>query len=149
LKCLPLDREKSTEGLFAPLFDTVADALKTEPLLPCIGRTYASATNARLSRTQDLRDLFQPEQLAALDGLSEPLAWLSEAITADRTPQLRHYLLHELDVSELTPDSLLPRLTRPFLESQADSWIVKLYEWAGCEFRHRSLSGWPIPGMVG
>jgi hypothetical protein len=44
--------------LFAPLFDTVVNALKTEPLLPCVGRTYASAANARLSRTQECGDFF-------------------------------------------------------------------------------------------
>src|SRR5262249_59146600 len=68
-----------------------------------------------------------PEQLAALEGASEPLAWLGEGITADRTPELRRYLLHELRVPELTPESLLPRLTGPFLESQPDEWIVQLY----------------------
>jgi hypothetical protein len=128
LKCLPLDREKFAEGLFAPLFDTVSEALKQEALLPCVGGTYASATNSRLSRTQDLRELFQGDQLAALEGLSEPLSWLGETITADRAPELRHYLLYELDVSELTPESLIPRLTKPFLESQPDAWIVKLYK---------------------
>ena len=127
LKCLPLERAKFANGLLSPLFDTVADALKSEPLLPCLGRSYAPASQARLSRTRDLRDLFAPDQLAALYESSAPLQWLSEGITADRTPELRHYLLHELDVTEVTPESLLPRLSRPFLEQQPDSWIVKLY----------------------
>jgi len=110
----PMRRSSRSEGRFAPWFDIVSNALKTEPLLPCVGQTYASAANARLPGTQDLRDLFQPKQLAALDGTTEPLAWLSEGITADRTPELRQYLLHELDVAELTPDFAVAALDGPF-----------------------------------
>ena len=43
---------------FAPLFDTVVNALKTDLLLACVGRTYASAANARLSRTQECENFF-------------------------------------------------------------------------------------------
>ncbi|WP_407150450.1 DUF3883 domain-containing protein [Bradyrhizobium sp. ORS 86] len=127
LKCLPLDREKFSSGLLATLFETVKDALKSEPLLPCIGRSYAPASNVRLSRTQELRELFEPTQLADLYQSKAPLQWLSEGITADRTPELRQYLLAELGVPEVTPESLLPRLTSSFLEQQPDAWIVKLY----------------------
>ena len=131
LKCLPLDREKFSSGLLATLFETVKNALKSEPLLPCIGRSYAPASNVRLSRTQDLRDLFEPAQLADLYQSKAALQWLSEGITADRTPELRRYLLEELEVPEVTPEALLPRLTSSFLEQQPDAWIVKLYSFLG------------------
>ena len=127
LSCLPLDREKFSSGLFAGLFETVKNALNSEPLLPCIGGNYAPASDVRLSRTQDLRELFEPAQLADLYQSKAPLQWLSEGITVDRTPELREYLLDELEVPEVTPESLLPRLTSSFLEKQSDVWIMKLY----------------------
>jgi Domain of unknown function (DUF3883) len=127
LRCMPLDREKFSSSLLVTLFETVKNALKSEPLLPCVRRSYAPAFNVRLSRTQELRELFKPAQLAELYQSKEPLQWLDEEITADRTPELRRYLLEELEVPEVTPDSLLPRLTRAFLERQSDSWVVKLY----------------------
>lgn len=127
-RALPLERAKFSDGLMAPLFTKVADALKAEPLLPTSEGGYAAAANARLSRTQDLRDLFQPGQLASILDSSAELSWLSADITADRTPELRQYLMRELEVSELTPESLLPRLNQVFLESQPDDWIVRLYE---------------------
>ena len=34
----------------------------------------------------------------------------------------------ELDVDEVTPGSIIPRLDRDFLESQSDGWILRLYE---------------------
>jgi len=128
LRCLPLEREKFMGGLLWPLFERVTRALKNGALLPCSDGSYASAADVRLSRTQDLRDLFQPDQLGAILEAEKPIKWLSADITADRTPALRQYLIHELGLSEQTPDSLLPSLTASFLEAQPDDWIVRLYE---------------------
>jgi hypothetical protein len=128
LKCLPLERAKFTGDLLAPLFDRVVEALSNEALLPCSDQTYASAADVQLSRTQDLRDLIQPEQLGMLLARKSPVKWLSSDITADRTPALRQYLLHELKLSEQTPEMLLPRLDKSFLQAQPDEWIIRLYE---------------------
>src|SRR5690606_6330794 len=49
-------------------------------------------------------------------------------ITRDTASTLRNYLLNELTVTELTPESILPRLTKQFLEAQPDEGILKLYE---------------------
>jgi hypothetical protein len=127
-RTLPLERAKFSDGLLAPLFTRVAAALKAEPLLPTSDGGYAAAGSARLSRTQDLRDLFLPAQLASLLETDAGTRWLSADITADRTPELRQYLIRELGVIEVTPESLLPRLNQTFLERQPDNWIVKLYE---------------------
>ena len=35
--------------------------------------------------------------------------------------------MDELDVHEVTPEWLVPRLTKTFLEAQPDEWIEKLY----------------------
>ena len=103
LRCLPLDRSKFSAGLLAPLFDRVIRALQTEALLPCSDMTYASAADVQLSRTQDLRDLFHPDQLGELLGAEKPVKWLSPDITADRTPALWRYIIHELKRSVQTP----------------------------------------------
>ena len=128
LRCLPLEREKFSDGLLAPLFERVKRALRSDALLPCSDGSYASAADVRLSRTQDLRDLFQPDQLGTILEAEKPIKWLSADITADRTPALRQYLIYELGLSEQTPESLLPKLDAVFLQAQPDDWIVRLYE---------------------
>ena len=132
LQCLPIERAKYPESsMFAPLFDAVRSALASEPLLPRAVGGWTAAKNARLARTQELRELFDSKQLAALLDAPEEVHWLSGDITRDTASTLRNYLLYELKVSELTPELVLPRLTKQFLEVQPDEWILKLYEFLG------------------
>lgn len=129
LRSLPLDRGKFGEWtMFAPLFNNVRAALTSEQLLPTHDGAHAAASSARLARTQELRDLFDAKQLAGLLGIPGDVAWLTSDISQDRTPELRQYLMTELRVAEVTPDSVIPRLTRVFLEAQPDEWINRLYE---------------------
>lgn len=86
-----------------------------------------AASRAKLARTQDLRELFSPEQVAQLFG-GEISAWLTDDITQDRAPEIRHYAVHELGITEVTPATIISRLTREFLEIQSDDWILRLYE---------------------
>lgn len=128
LRCLPLDREKFPEGaMFAPLFEAVRRALAEEVLLPRYGGGHVSARQARLARTQDLRELLSPGQITLLGAQSE-LAWLSGDISQDRTPDLREYLIEELEIEEIRPESLLPKLRVAFLKAQPDEWVLRLYE---------------------
>jgi hypothetical protein len=128
LRCLPLDREKFPEGsMFAPLFDAVRQALTEEPLLPRFDGGYVASSQAKLARTQDLRELFNPEQVASLFG-TEVSAWLSGDITQDRAPEIFQYVMRELGITLVTPMTLVPRLSGEFLEAQTDDWILRLYE---------------------
>ena len=128
LRSLPLDADHFPHGSrFAPLFAAVREALMNEPLLPRYKGGYAAARGALLARTQDLRDLIGPGQLADLYERDHEIVWLSEDITVDRTPDIRTYLIDELDLDEITPEWLLPRLTRALLEAQPDEWIERLY----------------------
>jgi hypothetical protein len=128
ISCLPLDRAKfPDESMFAPLFNAVRTALDSKPLLPAFGDGHIPANRAKLARTQELRELIDAKQLGALFGLRAELSWLHGDITPDRTPELRQYLMTELNVSEVTPEVLFSKLTKPFLEKQSDPWIVKLY----------------------
>lgn len=129
LQTLPIDRSSFPEGsMFAPLFEAVTHALATEPLLPRAEGGWATASNARLARTQELRELFDAKQLAALLGATGEVHWLSGDITRDTAAVLRQYVLTELKISELTPEMVLPRLDKSFLEAQPDAWILRLYE---------------------
>ena len=128
LRSLPLDASRFRQGSrFAPLFSAVRETLRKDPLLPLHSIGYAPAEKAKIARTQDLRDLIGPKQLADLFQSDQELVWLSEDITIDRTPDLRTYLMNELDVHEVTPEWLVPRLTGEFLGAQPDEWIERLY----------------------
>ena len=132
LQSLPIERTKCPEGsMFAPLFDAVRTTLVSKAFLPHVGGGWTAARNARLARTQELRELFDSKQLAALLGAPEEVHWLSGDITRDTASTLRNYLLYELKVPELTPEQVLPRLNKEFLEAQPDEWILKLYEFLG------------------
>jgi hypothetical protein len=128
LRCLPLEATKFGEDSMFRLFEVTKKALLSEPLLPRFDRGYIAAKSARLARTQELRELFSPAQLARLFGKQDELVWLTGDITQDRAPEIRRYLIDELEVDELTPDTIVPKLTGNFLKSQSDPWIVKLYE---------------------
>ncbi len=144
LRCLPLDRAKFPEGaMFAPIFEGARSALAAEALLPRHGGGHLPAKQARLARTQELRELLSPAQLTALLGAQTELAWLDGAISQDRTPDLRDYLIEELQVEEVRPETILPKFTAQFLEAQPDEWVRRLYEFLGDQkalhFRAREL----------
>ena len=128
IQCLPLDASRFRENSrFAPLFIKVREVFSDEQLLPQYGGGYVSAHKAKLARTQGLRDLISSEQLSTLFDSEHNLVWLSEDITSDRTPEIYEYIKNELDVNEVTSETLIWRLTAQFLESQHDEWIEKLY----------------------
>lgn len=130
LRCLPLDRAKFPEGsMFAPLFSAAHAALTSEPLLPSSLGGHVAARNGKLARTQELRELLSPAQLFAMFGAGAgEMAWLSGDISQDRTPELRQYLMRELAITEVTPETIPSKLDAPFLRAQTDEWIVRLYE---------------------
>jgi hypothetical protein len=113
--------------MFAPLFAAAKQALFEEPLLPRYAGGYTAGGSAALARTQELRDLFTPKQLGALSGDWGELAWLSADITQDRNAELRRYLMQELNIREVTPETIIPRLDRTFLEAEPDQWVLQLY----------------------
>lgn len=128
LRCLPLDRRKFPQASrFAPMFDAVRQAFHNEALLPTFDGGHVAAPQAKLARTQELRELFSPEQIAALFGV-DAAAWLSDDITETKTPDIRQYLMRELSIDEIRPERLLPNLSKPFLEAQEDDWVLRLYE---------------------
>jgi len=129
LRALPVDGSKFGEGtLLAPMFDSARNALRAEAFIPRFGGGYVRAGEAKLARSQELRELLGPAQLSDLMQAGHPLGWVTEEVTQDRTPELRQYMMRELDISEIRPEDIVPLLTKEFLEKQPDSWIVSLYE---------------------
>ncbi len=140
LRCLPLDAGKfGDRSLFAALFSGTKEALSAELLLPRNDSGYAAAPDARLGRTRELRDLFNVSQLTAIYGEDQRVAWLLGSITQDRTPELRDYLMRELNVPETTPEDIVRRLDYAFLEDQSDEWIQKLYVFLNSQTALRRL----------
>lgn len=128
LHCLPLDRQKFPQGSrFAPMFNAVWQAFQDEALLPTFDGDYVVSSQAKLARTQELRELFSPKQIAALFDAGVA-TWLSGDITQDRAPEVLQYLTRELDIDVVTPVKLIPALTKSFLETQSDEWVLRLYE---------------------
>ena len=126
LNCLPLDSPYL--DMCIPIFDATKDILSSEPALPRLDGGYTSAPRSRLGRAQELRRLFAPNQLAALYDCDHEVDWLSGDITQDREPRIRSYLIRELEIDEVDFLAMVRKLTRSFLESQSNQWILELYE---------------------
>jgi hypothetical protein len=129
LRSLPIDKARfGPTNMFSPIFEHVRAILAVEPLLPRFDAGHTVTLKARLARTQELRELLSPRQLGRLFDKKHELTWLSGEITADKTPELRKYLTEDLSIQEVTPEMILPKLTKAFLEAQSPDWVRRLYE---------------------
>ena len=125
---LPLNKADFAEGsMFEPIYQNVAKALRSQPLLPTNETSWVTSGRAALARGQGLRELVDSHQLSNVISAETPLEWLSGDITRDRTPALRSYLISEHKVKEIQPEIFLDRVTKKFLEAQSDEWISRLY----------------------
>lgn len=128
LETLPIRTADFPEdSIFYPIAKSVRNALAEQDLLPCADGSFVSAKKAKLARGGDLRKLLNQEQLSLLFQSSRTVKWLVGDITQDRTPDLRSYLISELDVEEVTPDGFARRIDRPFLSDQSDDWFFDFY----------------------
>src|SRR5450755_723223 len=127
LSLLPI-RKDHIPVLFQPLYDQVLLTLKQYPLLPTADGIFARATQVKLARSADLRELVNDQQLSALYSTSpSPLYWLPSEITADRMPDIYRYLTKDLEVETVDPEAFVRKLDKSFLEKQTDEWLVKLF----------------------
>jgi len=126
LSLLPIHKD-NIPPLFRPLYEQVLQTLKRYPLLPTADGMFAKATEVKLARSAELRDLINNQQLSSLYGTSTSLHWLSSEITIDKMPDLHQYLNKELKIEFMDPESFVRRLKTSFLEKQSDEWLLKLY----------------------
>lgn len=130
LEALPIRMDDFPEdNMFYPIVVSVRNALQNEDLLPADDGSFVSAKKSKLARGADLRELINQDQLRQLSQSVEEIKWLTGEITQDKTPDLRSYLIKELDVEEVTPDGFSRKISRPFLLGQLDDWIMKFYRY--------------------
>ena len=145
LLALPLDAARfPAESMFRPLFDSVGEALTTEALVPVAGGGYGVAVDLELADGAEMHELLDPDQLGALCGAGRGVWFADEAITEHLTPVLWRYLREEIGIDEVTPADVISRVTREFLQAQADEWITRFYVFL---FTHPSL--WRAPRLEG
>lgn len=116
---------------FHPIAEKVRKALKNYDLLPANDGTFVSAQNAKVARSIELRNLLNYEQLTLLFKSKEKIKWLAGDITHDLTPNLRNYLIKQLDVEEVRPEKFIDLITEDFIENQDDKWIIDFYSFLG------------------
>jgi hypothetical protein len=126
LSLLPI-REDNIPGLFLPLYDQVLQLLEQHPILPTADGMFAKATEVKLARGVDLRELLDKQQLSLLCRAQFPLHWLPTEITADRMPDFYRYLRRNLQIEEIDPEAFVRKLDMPFLKQQTDEWLKKFY----------------------
>ncbi len=128
LEALPIQEDSFPRGgMLRPLFDQVKNVLLNEPLLPAADGSGVTARNAKLARGAWLRSILSDGQLTQLYDSGTSLKWLVGAITEDKMPVLRTYLIGELDVEEVSPEVFARRVSEAFFSLQTDSWMTKLY----------------------
>jgi hypothetical protein len=128
LETLPLNEADFPQGsIFRPIFDDLVALFREEPLLPAGDGTFVRASEAKLARTAELRELFNGALLHELfpsDGL---VRWITGEVTLARNPVLYRYLTNVLKIEELTPESVTRLLKEDFLRARSDEWMVSFY----------------------
>jgi hypothetical protein len=128
LETLPIRTEDfSDDSMFYPIVESVRNALIEKELLPADDGSFVSAGNTKLARGAELRKLLSQAQLCQLFQSPVTMKWLAGDITQDRTPELRTYLINELDVEEVTPEGLARKIGHSFLTDQTSEWFIDFY----------------------
>jgi hypothetical protein len=128
LQALPLEEARFPAGsMFRPLFDAVGEILTAEAMIPVAGGGYGVAVDLELAGGAGVPELLDPDQLGALCGAGRPVRFADASITEHLAPALWRYLRDEIGIDEVTPAEVVARVTREFLEAQADEWITRFY----------------------
>ena len=130
LNTLPIDTEHFTEEstMFRPIYEKVKEKLSSEEeaLLPTYDDSFATANQAFIARGKDLRLLLSGQQLDLLFE-RKGSKWLDENITEDKTPELRRYLINELEIEEVDPELFARAFNEEFIYNQSDQWVISFY----------------------
>ncbi len=146
LQCLPTKElnKYPDQWMFRSLHENVRKTFEQGEYLPTDREgEYASANNALLACGEKLRPLFQSNMLEIIWG--SPKKWLSGEITTDKTPDLRQYLLKELEVKEVDPWDIIGRLTDSFFQQQTLEWARKFFLYAAEHEQKFALRSKNIP----
>ncbi|MHA1381982.1 MAG: sacsin N-terminal ATP-binding-like domain-containing protein, partial [Candidatus Helarchaeota archaeon] len=125
LNILPIKPEdKEKELIYSVIYDGVKEKLSTDKLLPTSHNKYARANEVLLARGKELAEFLDSNDIQLLFSKKY---WLDTDITQDRFPELRDYLVKELDVPEVDFESFARRITGEFLETKSDEWMINFY----------------------
>jgi len=127
LNTLPIESEYLSEEniIFELIYKKVREKLSSdETLLPAYGGEHTNSKQGLIIRGKDLRDLLSSEQLEMLFNRTK---WLDENITEDKNPELRKYLMEQLDIAEIDPERFARVFTEDFIKKQSDEWVKRFY----------------------
>jgi hypothetical protein len=128
LQALPLDAARfGPETMFRALFESARTALGRDEMIPAADGGYRSARQLKLASGAGLRELLTPELLGDLFGEEGPIPFVSDSISEIGTPVLWRYLREGAGLDEVTPETVVTRLTAEFLSARPDQWIVSFY----------------------
>lgn len=128
IKTLPINRNQiENSKLMQIMFNKVNESFIKERFLPTSDGKYEKSSNCKLARGQMLINLLDSKQLKQLFTHDTDVSWLDKGITVDNTPDIRSYLMYELDIEEIDPEKFINRLTDNFIEEQSDDWLSELY----------------------
>jgi hypothetical protein len=114
--------------MFLPIAEAIIGGMKTRALILRFKSGHTSASDARLARAANVRNLISGEQLTQLCGSRTPVRWVSGEVTGERMPRLHEFLVDTLKVEEIDAESLVRRVSEGFLKAQSDDWVERFYE---------------------
>jgi hypothetical protein len=126
LCCLPIESDDFIGTSFQQIFYEVRKILRSNQNLLPTDEGYTNREAALLARGDELRRLLGPEQLEQLFG-GVDREWLNSQITQDRTPELRSYLMRELEIPEISTERFGRNFSKEFIAKQTDSWVISFY----------------------
>ena len=126
LGTLPINPELYVDTIFESIYNRVKKEMQNHEYMPVYRGGFSNPNNVFLAQISQLRELLTPFDL--YDFYYKEGKWLDEEITDRRTPIIRQYLINELGVLEITPDSFGRILTTQNLSKKSDEWLSSLYQ---------------------
>lgn len=127
LSVLPIHPEhREKEPIYSALYEKVKEKfLSDEELLPTAqSGMHASPSIALLARGKELTEFLSNEDIRLLFSKQH---WLDTNITYDKTRELRDYLINDLGIKEVDFEVFAKSLTKDFLQTKSDEWIIGFY----------------------
>lgn len=126
LNILPIkDLALAKQDIYNAVSGEVVHSFKSiEPLIPSLRIPHCTSNAALLARGKDLTQLLDSSDISKLFNKTD---WIHPDITADRTPDIRDYLLEKLGVQEIDFEAFARNLSQDFLKTKDASWFKIFY----------------------
>lgn len=135
IRALPLIAQTNRDNkIYEMLYDKVLELFRNPALemLPGHSGGYVSARFAKLPRSEKMLELFDDDTLTLLVREGNHCCWLPSCITEtnEKYKALYSYLINNLDVKLIRPDSLRSYIEKnsDFLPTRTNDWLVGFYE---------------------